>query len=220
MKLPLIVLCSIISTFLPFLACVTLLKHFSKQTKSVKFLWAFFAFAVISEIILLILNSQKIPSAWFHHIYTLIEYVLIIMIFTNWQTDSVVARLMRVSIPVYIFCFILLKIAGLENFEPGSYNNLTRPLAVLWLSAFAFLTLQALWRQSSANLISDYRFWALLAVVLYYTTSLILSAFMFTKNHSLLDALFKIHAVANILHNLLYTISVFRIRKAQQTALQ
>lgn len=219
MRHPFLILCSIISTFLPFLACVTLLKHFSKQTKSVQYLWAFFAFAAISEIILFILNTQGLRSAWYHHIYTLIEYVLIIMILTNWQTPSTVVRLMRASVPIYISCFIFFKIAGLENFEPGSYNSLTRPLAVLLLSTFSILSLQALWRQSSANLTSDYRFWMLLALVLYYSTSLVLCAFMFTKNHALLVALFKIHAVANITRNLLFTIGVFQLRKAQQTAL-
>lgn len=219
MKHPFLILCSIISTFLPFWACVTLLKHFSKQHKSMQFLWMFFAFAMISEIILFILGSRGIQSTWVFHIYTFIEYVLIIMILTNWQKPSTVVTLMRASVPIYISCFLFFKIAGLESSEPGSYNSLTRPLAVLLLSTFSSLTLQALWRQSPTNLTSDYRFWMLLALVLYYSTSLVLSAFMFTKNHVLLVALFKIHAVANITRNLLFTIGVFQLRKAQQTAL-
>lgn len=220
MRHPFLIVCSIISTFLPFLACVTLLRHFSKQTKSMRLLWAFFAFAMISEIILFILNSQKMRSAWYHHIYTLLEYALVITILTNWQTSFTVVRLARASIPVYIVCLVFVKISGLENFEPGSYNNLTRPLAVLLLTTFSFITLQALWRQTPAHLTSDYRFWMLLAMLLYYSTSLVLSAFMFTRNHNLLDALFRIHAIVNITHNLLYTIGVFQVRKAQQLALQ
>ncbi|MCG3154312.1 MAG: hypothetical protein DKINENOH_00906 [bacterium] len=220
MRYPLLILCSSISTSLPFLAWATLIRRHTRPANGLQFLWAFFASATLAEIILLILSAQGIKSAWFFHVYTLVEYVLLALIITNWQTDATVARLMRASIPVYLFCFILVKLAGLESLEPGSYNNLTRPLAVLLLSTFSFLTLQALWRQTPANLTGDYRFWMLLAMLLYYSTSLVLSAFMFTKNHDLLKGLFETHAVINIIRNLLFTIGVFQLRKAQQTALQ
>ncbi|MGI0014668.1 MAG: hypothetical protein ACREBU_14695 [Nitrososphaera sp.] len=175
-------------------------------------LFIFFAFAVVSEITLFILTSQHKPSAWIFHVYTFIEYVLITMILVNWQNKSPIAKLTRLSIPLYIFCFVLIKVVGLENFETGLYNSITRPLAVLLLSTFAFLTLQALWSRTPANLTGDYRFWMLLAMALYYSTSLVLFAFMFTKGRDLLVALFKIHAVVHIIHNILFTIGVFRVR--------
>jgi len=210
---------SIISTFLPFLTSIVLLRYL-KAEKTLRLCWFFFAFAAITEIVLYIFSSKNKQSAWIFHIYTFLEYVLITMILANWQNKSSIAKLVRISIPIYIFFFILIKTVGLESFETGLYNNITRPLALLLLSTFAFLALQNLWSQTPANLTNDYRFWMLLAMALYYSASLALFAFMFTKDQNLLIALFKIHAVVNIMRNILFTIGVLRLRGAKQKTLQ
>jgi hypothetical protein len=180
----------------------------------------FFAFAVVSEITLFVFTWLSKQSAWIFHIYTFIEYLLIMSILANWQHQSPIAKLMRVSIPIYIFFFVFIKVAGLENFETGLYNNVTRPLAILLMSTFALLTLHDLWRRTPANLTSDYRFWILLSMALYYSASLVLFAFMFTKDRNLLVALFKIHAVVNIMHNILFTVGILRVRGTKPTAFQ
>ncbi len=217
---PPLVLCSSISALLPFLASAAIFKHSNKYSKSLVFLWIFFALSVVAEIILYILNSQKKQSAWVAPIYTLIEYVLISSVLADWQTKPAIARLMRISIPIYILFFVLINVAGLENFSAKTVNYITRPLAVLVMSTFALLSLQALWSQTPTNLAGDYRFWMLLAMSLYYSTSLGLFAFMFTQDRDLLVALLKIHAVVHIIHNILFTIGVFRVRGANQTTPQ
>lgn len=183
------------------------------------FVRMFFALSVVAEIAVYILNSRGKQSAWISHIYTLIEYVLVAGILATWQTRPAFARLMRLSIPVYILFFVLIKVAGLENFSADTANYITRPLAVLLMSTFAFLTLQDLWSRTPANLTGDCRFWMLLAMALYYSTSLVLFAFMFTKDRNLLVALFKIHAVVHIMQNLLFTVGVFRVGSAKPATL-
>jgi hypothetical protein len=217
---PPLLLCSSVSALLPFIASTTIFKHFSKYSKSLGFLWVFFALSVVAEIILYILNSQKKQSAWVAPIYTLIEYILIVIVLAGWQSKPAIARLMRISIPIYIFFFVLIKVAGLENFSADTVNYVTRPLAVLAMSTFAFLTLQALWSHTPANLTDDYRFWMLLAMSLYYSASLGLFAFMFTKDRDLLVALLEIHAVVHIIQNILFTIGIFQLKGPKQTGLQ
>ncbi len=220
MNNPLIVLCSGISTLLPFLASTFIFKYSNNRSKTFLFLWIFFASAAVSEIALFVLGSQGKPSTWIAHIYTLIEYVLISIILASWQIKPTLARLMHLSIPIYILFFVLIKMTGLENFSTDTVNYVTRPPAVLLLSTFVFLALQALWSHTPANLTDDYRFWMLLAMALYYCSSLVLFAFMFTKNWDLLAVLLKIHAVVNIMHNLLFTIGVLRMRDTKPMALQ
>ncbi len=220
MNNPLIVLCSGLSTFLPFLASTFIFKYTNTRSKTFLFLWIFFALAVVAEITMFVLGSLGKQSAWIVHVYTIIEYVIIASIFANWQTDMAIAKFVRVSILVYILIFVIAKAAGLENFSADTINYVTRPLAVFLLSVFAFLSLQALWSHTPENLTSDYRFWMLLAMVLYYSTSLVIFAFTFAKDRDLLLALVKIHAVVNILHNLLFTIGIFRVGGAKPTALQ
>lgn len=210
---------SSISTFLPFLTSSILVKHV-KGYRVLKIFWFFWTVAATTEIIVNIFTLHGKQSALISHIYTVIEYYLIAIILANLQTDSVIAKLMRRSVPIYIFIFVVIKIAGLENFSAGTINYITRPLAILLLSTFAFLTLQNLWSRTPANLTNDYRFWMLLAMALYYSASLILFAFMFTKDLSLLIALFKIHAVINIIHNVLFTIGVLQLRGPKHAELQ
>jgi hypothetical protein len=180
--------------------------------------WFFFAIAAMTEVILHIFSLQNKQSIWIVHVYTVIEYVLIAIIIANWQTDMAIAKLVRMSVLVYIFIFVLTKATGLENFSATTVNYVTRPLAVLLLSTFALLTLQALWNHISVNLTDDYRFWMLLAMALYYSASLVIFAFTFIKGQDLLLALIKIHAVVNIIHNILFTIGVFRVRGAKPAA--
>ena len=184
-------------------------------------LWlVFFSVAAATEIIIHIVSLQHYQSAWIFHVYTCIEYILIAKILGHWQNKLVYSRLMQASIPVYLLSFAFIKAVGFEGFEAGLYNNITRPLALLFLTTFTLLTLLDLWRNTSINLTDDYRFWMLFAMALYYSASLGLFAFMYTKNQELLIALFKIHAVINIIHNLLFTIGVFKVRAAQQVALE
>ncbi|MEK7728552.1 MAG: hypothetical protein AAB354_09075 [candidate division KSB1 bacterium] len=220
MKLPVIILFSSISSLLPLLSCIMTFKIDGEAFKGFKGLCIFFALAVATEIILHVFTSNNRQSAWVFHVYTFIEYVLITSVLVSWQSKLTKFRLMRVSIPLYIVIFLFIKFSGVEGFDAGLYNNITRPLALLLLTAFALLTLQDLWHNTSKNLAEDYRFWMLLAMALYYSTSLGLFAFMYTKNQELLIALFKIHAVVNIIHNLLFTIGVFKVRAAQQVALE
>lgn len=219
-NLPTLVLFSLISTVLPLLFSLPIIRRVNEQPRDLLLLLIFFAFAVATEVILYVFFSLSKENAWIFHIYTLIEYVLMTIILANWQNKSRSARLMYISIPVYLLCFLLIKATGLESFETGLYNNITRPLAVLLLGAFAFFTLQNLWRHTPANLSKDYRFWMLLAMVLYYSTSLGLFAFMYTKNQALLVLLFKMHAVVNITHNILFTIGVWRVRGQKGIDLQ
>ena len=217
---PLIIICSSISTLLPFLAFAMSAKYSNEHFSSLKLLWIFFALAAGTEIILFILSSSKTPSTWITHIYTLIEYVLITAVLASWQPRTTSAKIMWLSLPVYVFLFMLAKIAGLESFSANTNNYITRPLALFLLSTFVFITLHGLWRQSPINLNRDYRFWMLLAMAIYYSASLVLFAFMFTKSLELLIALFKIHAAVNIAHNILFTIGVLKVRAAQRAALQ
>jgi hypothetical protein len=159
MNYPLLILFSSISALLPFLASTLSFKYTDVRSKNIVFLWIFFILSVVTEIALYILNSQHKQSAWIFHIYTVIEYILIMMILASWQSKIPMSKLMRISIPIYIFLFVIIKVIGLENFETGLYNNITRPLAVLLLSTFAFITLQDLWSYTSSNITNDYRFW-------------------------------------------------------------
>lgn len=199
---PTFVFLSFISTFLPFLAGSKLYK----KIPSFRILWLFFAFSATTDLTLFILNSLHQQTAWIASIYTVCEYIFISIILAEWHHNKLASKMMLASIPAFLLTFAILKYIKLENLEAYSIN---RPLALLLLSAFASMTLLSLWKRQTDMLPLDFRFWMLIAILLYYCGSLIPFAFMSVNDGPILDWLFQIHALINILHNLLFCAGIY-----------
>lgn len=180
--------------------------------------WIYFALASLTEIILHIFSYNNQQSAQVFHIYTLVEYFMLTMILATWQDAKIAAKRMRLSIPIYIVVYALIKFVGLEDFSAATINVVTRPVALLMINVFSCYTLFSLWSNPPEKIFRDHKFWMLIALILYYNISLILSAFMFMKNVAVIVALFEIHAVVNIIHNILFAIGVFLCAQCDQDA--
>lgn len=217
-NLSFLIAASSVSAAFPLLPMNATLFQYIRTKRTLIFLFAFFGVAVITEVALYVHSLNSIPSGWIFHLFTFIEYLLIVTILSRWQIKPRLAILMRLSIIIFILLFVILRVAGLEDFSAHTASFVTRPVAVLSLCILAFITLHNLWQHTPASINKDYRFWMLLAMVLYYSASLGLFAFMFTDDRDLLVLLFKIHAVVNIIHNILFTIGVLQIRRLKPKA--
>lgn len=155
-----------------------------------------------------IYSLQSKPNAWLIHIYTPIEYGILAHMLSSWQERRLVSNFISVSIPVYFTVYLMLKLSGVENFEADTINYVSRPLSLLLVAGFASYTLNRLCTGESSFLLRSYRFWILLAIVVYYSGSTIIVAFMYLESRTLLVQLFYAHAILNILHNILFTIGV------------
>jgi hypothetical protein len=76
---------------------------------------------------------------------------------------------------------------------------------------FILHNLQSLSQNTPGRLRWDYRFWILLALAGYYSSSAILFSFTYLENQQMLISILYLHAIANIMHNVLLTIGVFHI---------
>lgn len=198
---------SAISTAIPLLTALLLLK-LKGLSKELKILLTFLGVAAFTELIVTTSSIMRTPNLWVAHIYTLLEYVLIAFLLSLWQQNNKIARLVRLSIPLYLLAYFIIEISGLENFGLDSLNHLTRPTALVLLSGIALYTLLQLWQSTTIDLYQNFRFWVLAALVIYYTGTVIIFAFMFIKENRVLRYLLLMHSPLNILHNLLFTMGI------------
>ena len=203
-SLPLI---SMISTLLPLLFGIRLLK---KQLPAYQLLWALFAVSAAMEVILFITAKLlHTENAWLVKYYTVIEYVLIVLLLARWHNNVAVSRLITGSIAFYLVVWVLIEFVFAKSGDAGVINVISRPAASLLLSVFVFMTLHSVWRQSADLLSQDFRFWTLIAMAIFYCASLIPISFLYIKNRELMILLGYAHGIVNILHNLLFCVGIY-----------
>ena len=211
-NLPFIIILSNISTFIPFLGGILLLKK-KPLNKDVKILIFLFIIAALTEVIFHLHLILGYPNTWISHFYTPIEYSLWLIILSYWQHNVQTSKIIRWSIPVYLILYITFELIGLESIDAETINYISRPISLIVLSLVAAYTLLGLAFSSQFRLIRFYRFWILLAIFIYYMGSIIIYAFSFTQNRETLATLAELHSGLNILHNLLFMIGIICIWK-------
>ena len=204
---PLISILSAISTPLPFIAALLCL-NLKNLSKDIKTLLGYLGIATLAELILAILLFYGIHNNLVVHIYTPLEYIFVASLLMFWQQKAESAALVRLSIPLYLLAYAVIKIFGWEDFSAHTVNYLTRPIALILLNGFALYTLLTLWQHTSQPLYRSGRFWVLAAFTIYYSASIIVVAFMYISENQALRYLLLLHSSANILHNLLLTTGI------------
>lgn len=204
---PLISILSAISTPLPFITALLFLK-LTSLNRDMKILLGYLGVATLTELIVTLFFMYNLPNHWVIHVYTLAEYLLVAALLAAWQNNSEFGGIIRLSIPLYLLVYAVIKISGWEDFSASTLNYLTRPIALILLNGFALYSLLTLSKKLSTSIYRDYRFWILAALAIYYTAAIILVAFMFLKDNNVLRFLMLLHSPVNILHNLLIIVGI------------
>ena len=207
--LDLLVDLSVFSTVLPCLVSTILLRYFRKR-RDLLLLWLLFLFAAATDVSMDILARSKTPNLLIFQVYCLLEYVLVLNILSKWHPDEKAGKWMRAAIPIYVAAYVVIKAAGLEGLQTDSHNFITRPIALLIMIVSTFDALHALWNSAPTNFSRDYRFWCMIALAIYYSSSVVFISFTYMKNRELLLGIVYLHAAINILHNILFTIGIVR----------
>lgn len=197
MTSPLHVTLSQLSGFMPFLGGLFKIKHLKKDTK---ILFAFFTVALITEIIVKILAYNKINNLWLFHVFTIVEYSFWVVVFSFWQREHKAKKILRAS--VFIFCMIWLLnlIFHIEHFN--DYNNVSRSIESILLTAIALFTLYNCYLESEVVIYKNYIFYFSIGVLLYFSGNFM----FFSLGKSIVNGLDLgiIHSTLNITANLCY----------------
>jgi hypothetical protein len=162
--------------------------------------------ALAGDIILMWFIPMKLLRLGLVHAYFIIEYVFIISIISTWQES----RRMRRLFQGLIFLFITFWTIAKFTFEPlnGLYIY-TASTSQVVLSLGAAYTLFIVVGNRMQPLIHNYRFWALLSFVIYYTGTLLVIALRGFVFHHSPGAFIFVNSIdwsLKILFNILLTI--------------
>ena len=136
-------------------------------------------------------------TLWLFHVYTLIEYSLLILVFSFMQKNIKLKRIFRLSIPVFFVLWIGAKLFCEDFSQTDSYSS---SLECLLLVAASFGTLYTLGKQYFENIFRDPQFWVGSGVLIYFSGNLL----AFALSNTSLNWSFH-HSLMTIISNLFYT---------------
>jgi len=165
---PLITYISIFSVIIPLIAGfskITLLRR-GMKILLLYLIWSFFA-----DIYLLWLPMGYFFTLGLSHVYYIIEFIFIMSIMYNWQ-DSNEKKILFLELMVLYSAFWAV---AMFTFEPltGLYT-FKASISQIILTICAEYTLYVMIKNTTDSILTDFRFWVLLAFVIYYAGTLIL----------------------------------------------
>ncbi len=187
---------AIISCIIPFI--VGLYLYFKLDT-AMKFLLLLFGIGLLVDALGYYLYSYTKfrDTLWLFHLYTLMEYSLLILIFSYMQKNIKLKRIFLVSIPGFVVLWISAKLFFEDFSQSDSY---TSSFACVLLVAVSFSTLYALGKEYFDNIFRDPRFWVGSAVLIYFSGNLL----TFALGNIIIDLSFH-HSLMSLISNLFYT---------------
>ena len=198
-----ILFASILSGFAPFIAGLTM-RH--RLSSTMRLLLIYFSIDLATELSMAYLGSKGINNLWMVHLFTIIQYGFMIAVFSSWQSNNLIKRMLQVSIPITIVMGIV-SMLFLENVR--HFNNFSRPITSLILIMASAYTLFELNKEKAISVFQEPRFWISSGTLLYFASTLVL----FALSNTLLNLpkhfthmVFEIHSVMNIVANIIYAI--------------
>ena len=156
-------------------------------TKEMRILFLYLIISILVDIVSLLLALADINNMVLFHVYTLLEYSFLIIVFSCWQKNNALAKALRISIPVFVLISMGAKIF-LE--DPLRYDNFSSSFESSILATVSAYTLLKLVGENLESLFTMPRFWVSLAVLIYFTGNLFTFAlgsviFTWTVQHTL-----------------------------------
>ncbi len=177
---------------------------FGRLSSEMKILVAYFGVALMADLVGTYLAAQNINNLWVLHIMTIIEFGFLMWVFSCWQNNRMLRRILRMSIPLFSIVGII-AMFFLEGV--GEYNTLSRSVECLILVAASAFALFELSKESFSSVFNQPRFWVGCAVLIYYASTL----FFFSLSSALLEwsaerraVVFDFHTFMNVIANLIY----------------
>lgn len=200
----------------------------SSLTKDLRILLALVTAGVLGEVATWIFidylstNPQDLNLLWIFHIFTIAEFIFLMMIFNTWHTGRRSRRTVSIAGPVVLVILIAVKLyqglKGTEQFD--SFATTVEGLVVVTL---AVLTLIYLTSDDIVHIFEDPRFWVVSAIMFYFAGNLIIfalgqEALGVLRADNTTEAIWTMHSALNITANCLYAYSFYLSHKKFRVA--
>lgn len=130
------------------------------------------------------------------HFYTLFEYIILVLVFSFWQKNNVIKKILRYSIPFYFLTWLLLKIF-IEDLD--QFDEFSSSLTSMLLTIIALTTLFSYMKYHIGSLKNEAWFWISIGVLIYNTGNILIFTFYVTSLS------WAVHNVLGIISTLCYT---------------
>lgn len=163
-QFPIISHLAALSILLPLGAGILL---WNKSARPMRLLTGLLLYGSLSNLSLLLLSLQSINNMFLIHLYTLVSYLLIALLFSYWHKGRV-ARYMRFSIVLFFICCVTILGLGYEDLQhPNKYSQTIAGMLVAIMSLFTLYTAF----QGSINhpAYEDERFWVSFSIFISYS---------------------------------------------------
>lgn len=203
--LPALIYVGFFSGLLPLGAGICL---WNRSPPSLRILTGLLLYGAISSIACVLLAFLRGNNMVLLHIYTLVSYLLIALLFSYWQQRRA-ARYMRISIPVFFLIYIFLLLLGYENLQTANKYSLSiHGIFIAFISLYTLYT--TLRHHIDYPVYRDERFWVSFGVFIINTGNvLVYSAIPIDITH----ALWQIHNILIIPGYILYFIGYLCLRR-------
>ncbi len=192
MAVPLYVKLALVVSLIPVITGILSYKLLTRELKILMgFLIISFSVAMVSTHIAFTGKSNMMVF----HIYTLVEYTFLIIIFSYWQKIKAVKTGLLISIPLFTLIWIIVKLF-LE--DPLRFDNFTSSLECAVLVSVSAYTLFSMVGENLKSLYREPRLWVSTAVLIYFSGNLITFAL------SSIIVIWTIHNVLHIIADLCY----------------
>ena len=170
-----------------------------------KILFIFFGFVFIINALSAYFALQGTNNLWLFHIYTLLEYSALMLVFSYWQKTEKSTLTLRLAIAAFFVAWLIAK-SFLENLQQS--DSFSSSLASVLLIGVSSYMLFVLFQQNSFSLVRDFRFWVLSAVLIDHASRVILFALDNIVLHLPIADVIKLwsfHWLITIIANFLYS---------------
>ncbi len=160
---------AIISGMVPFIIGLVL---FRRLNTGMKFLLLLFGIGLLIEALgyYFYFFTKYGSNIWLFHFYTLIEYSLLIYVFSHWQKNMKLERIFLLGIPGFAVLCIGAKFFFEDFNQPDNY---TASLECLLLVGGSFRTLYVVNKEQVKTIFQEPRLWISAAVLIYFSANLV-----------------------------------------------
>lgn len=163
-------LLTIVSSAVPL---VVGLYYYRLLIREMKILVLYLSISFIFELSLFFYGSFGINNLWLIQVWTIIEYIFFVILFSFWIQEGKFRKMLIYStIPFIIFYITDIVLLS----EVDKFNNYSRSVECLIFSGVAGYALYDLSKAHTGSLWQNFRFYLILAVFLYFTGSLMIYA--------------------------------------------
>lgn len=138
-----------------------------------RLLYIFIGIAFICELLSAYLGSRGINNLWLMLLFTMLEYVFLVMVFSHWQANVRIRKTLLISIPVFLLVGISMMVSIERMSQISSISRSIEGVLLIMIASYTLFKIQA---RSEMPLLRNESFWVSIAVLIYFLGTIIFFA--------------------------------------------